>query len=227
MTCTSCAQKIHNALQAIDGVKNVSVHFDTKSVDIVMSQHIDIKDLNEAVQAAGSYSLHMQHEMELASQDTKKGTYYPLILVVLYILLGVGMQQYMQGAFEWKSAMNFFMGGFFIAFSFFKFLDLKGFAESYYSYDIPTKIVPVYGYVYPFIELGLGVSYVTNSAPFWTNVTTLVVMSVSLVGVVQSVVQKRKIQCACLGTVFNLPMSTVTIVEDAGMILMAAAMLFA
>ena len=34
-----------------------------------------------------------------------------------------------------------------------------------------------------------------------------------------------KIRCACLGTVFNLPMSTVTLVEDGLMIAMAAAAL--
>ncbi|OYW82093.1 MAG: heavy metal transporter, partial [Sphingobacteriia bacterium 32-37-4] len=36
---------------------------------------------------------------------------------------------------------------------------------------------------------------------------------------------KKKIQCACLGDVFNLPMSTVTIIEDALMIGMSAVML--
>jgi hypothetical protein len=37
---------------------------------------------------------------------------------------------------------------------------------------------------------------------------------------------KDEIQCACLGTVFKLPMTTVTIVEDLLMVVMAAAMLF-
>ncbi|RYZ78221.1 MAG: heavy-metal-associated domain-containing protein, partial [Proteobacteria bacterium] len=44
-------------------------------------------------------------------------------------------------------------------------------------------------------------------------------------GVLQSVLNKRKIQCACLGAVFNLPMSTVTIIEDGLMIAMSAVML--
>ena len=54
----------------------------------------------------------------------------------------------------------------------------------------------------------------------------LIVISVSITGVLQSVLNKRKIRCACLGTVFNLPMSTVTIIEDALMIAMNGAMLF-
>jgi hypothetical protein len=50
-------------------------------------------------------------------------------------------------------------------------------------------------------------------------------MSVSLIGVVQSVLNKRQIRCACLGAVFNLPMSTVTIIEDGLMIVMSLLML--
>jgi hypothetical protein len=50
-------------------------------------------------------------------------------------------------------------------------------------------------------------------------------MGVSIIGVLQSLVNKRKIQCACLGTVFNLPMSTVTVIEDALMMVMSGTML--
>ena len=119
------------------------------------------------------------------------------------------------------------MAGFFLVFSFFKLLDVGGFANSYRMYDIVAKAVPGYGFVYPFIELALGAAYLTSFQPFLTNTVTLVVMGVSLVGVVQSVVNKRKIRCACLGSVFNLPMTTVTIVEDSLMIGMAAVMLAA
>ena len=42
---------------------------------------------------------------------------------------------------------------------------------------------------------------------------------------VKSLLQRRKIQCACLGTVFNLPMSYVTLTEDLLMVAMAGAML--
>jgi len=64
-----------------------------------------------------------------------------------------------------------------------------------------------------------------NLSPVVVNWVTLVVMTVSILGVLESVLNKKKIQCACLGAVFNLPMSTVTIVEDAIMIAMSAAML--
>jgi hypothetical protein len=40
---------------------------------------------------------------------------------------------------------------------------------------------------------------VTGFQPLPTNSTTLIVMFVSIIGVLQSVLNKRKIRCACLG----------------------------
>jgi hypothetical protein len=48
-------------------------------------------------------------------------------------------------------------------------------------------------------------------------------MAVGLAGVIRAVVSKQSIRCACLGTGFNLPMSTVTIIENSVMLVMAVA----
>ncbi len=152
-------------------------------------------------------------------------TYKPLLIILAYILGVTALVEIRGGAFDWMRAMNTFMAGFFLTFSFFKLLDIPGFASSYRMYDIVAKRIPVYGRVYPFIELALGIAYLTAWNPVVTNLTTLGVMGISLVGVVQSVLTKTKIRCACLGSVFNLPMTTVTIVEDGLMIAMAGAML--
>ena len=117
------------------------------------------------------------------------------------------------------------MAGFFIVFSFFKLLNLQGFADSYRMYDIVAEKWKGWGYIYPFVELVLGLAYLTNWNPNITNWTTVIVLGVSTIGVVKSNLNKRKIKCACLGDVFNLPMSTVTVVEDVTMVAMAAFML--
>jgi hypothetical protein len=71
-----------------------------------------------------------------------------------------------------------------------------------------------------------GLAYLTHWQPALTHWVTIVVMGFSAIGVIRAVVNKQAIRCACLGSVFNLPMSTVTIVEDVGMVLMAAWMLY-
>jgi hypothetical protein len=47
--------------------------------------------------------------------------------------------------------------------------------------------------------------FLTGFNPAITNLTAFVVMTISIIGVLQSFLNKKKIQCACLGAVFNLP----------------------
>lgn len=154
-----------------------------------------------------------------------KPSYYPLIIVVAFLLGVVGLAEIAAGAFDPGRAMRHFMGGFFLGFSFFKFLDLRGFAMSYAMYDVVARRIPAYGFVYPFIELALGAAYIVDFMPTLTNTVTAIVMGISSIGVIQSLLAKRTIRCACLGAVFNLPMSTVTLVEDLLMVIMAIAAL--
>ncbi|CCH00987.1 hypothetical protein FAES_2978 [Fibrella aestuarina BUZ 2] len=251
MHCGSCVQSVQEALQAVDGVKKVAVSLNPQEAVVSMARHIDTATLDRAVKKAGAYTLTdevqvidtmgqhagnakadvlmMPAELNDLAEPSLT-TYKPLLIILAFILgvtalVEVRLGAFTLGTFDAMRAMGTFMAGFFLVFSFFKLLDIEGFARSYRMYDIVAKAIPGYGYVYPFIELALGAAYLTNVNPVLTNWVTLVVMSISLVGVVKSVLDKKKIRCACLGSVFNLPMTTVTIVEDSLMIGMAALML--
>ena len=166
---------------------------------------------------------HNQHHHEPAKSGIK--AYWPLILVLIFVLGLTLHLGWVRGEFDSKNLMLDFMGFFFLMFAFFKLLDVKAFADAYRGYDIPTQLWPTWGYLYPFLELGFAVFYLHRIELFWTNLAVLIVLSISIIGVVRSVMNKQKIKCACLGAGFNLPMSQVTIIEDGAMILMAAFML--
>ena len=189
-----------------------------------MDKHIALSDLQKALPE--KYQISATNHNEMAEQ-TKSWfeTYKPILLIFFYISLVTILFQFKNENFNWMQAMQYFMAGFFLVFSFFKLLNLKGFAESYVMYDVLAKKVPVWAYLYAFVELALGIAYLINFNPIITNTITFVVMSISIIGVLQSVLNKKKIQCACLGAVFNLPMSTVTIIEDALMIVMSGIMI--
>jgi hypothetical protein len=153
--------------------------------------------------------------------------YYPLALIVAYLLGVVGLVEWANGPFHWERAMRHFMAGFFLAFSFFKLLDVRAFADSYATYDLLAGRSRLYALAYPFVELALGAAYLANLWPTLTSWVTLVVMLVGTAGVVRALLARRAVRCACLGSVFNLPMSSVTLVEDASMAVMAAVMLAA
>jgi copper chaperone CopZ len=226
MTCQSCVSKVTEALSAIKGIEKVEVNLEQKEAEIVMGSHIPTEQMQKALDKLGSYTISDKGDHAAQMGMTKEGeeesySYKPLALVLGFILLIVLIHEYNAGDFEWMRAMRNYMGGFFIAFSFFKLLDLKGFAYNYLSYDIITKKWLGWGFVYPFVELAFGIAYLTSFQLRWTAIATIIVMGLSSIGVIKSVLDKQKIKCACLGAGFNLPMSTVTIIEDVGMVVMS------
>jgi copper chaperone CopZ len=225
MTCASCEAKVKSSLLIVPHVTEVEVSKENQTATISMDKHIALSTFQNALDK--KYSIAVIEQKEATGQARSwLATYKPILLIFGYITTIAIIAATHQNTFHWMQAMNIFMAGFFVTFSFFKMLALKGFAESYSMYDIVAKKIKAWGFIYAFIELGLGIAYATNFQPLITNITTLVVMSISIIGVLQSVFNRRKIQCACLGAVFNLPMSTVTIIEDALMIAMSAVMLY-
>lgn len=120
--------------------------------------------------------------------------------------------------------MASFMGGFFIIFGAFKLLDIKGFVHGFRTYDVIAQGLPQYGYVYPFLELGLGFAFLLHQQTTLVSLITLAISMVGLLSVWLKLRKKEKIQCVCLGTVFDLPLTNVTLFENLIMALMAVAM---
>jgi copper chaperone CopZ len=230
MTCTGCEAKVRNLLTKVPGVKNVSINLPEDSATIDMDQHIPLTVLKEALSNYPKYQLseiQRQHHDTISKEEKKSLalTYKPVLLIFGYILTITLLIETTAASFSWVRWVNYFMAGFFLVFSFFKLLNLKGFADSYSMYDIVAKKWKGWGYVYAFIELILGIAFLSGFHPQLTNSVTFVIMTVSIIGVLQTVLNKRKIKCACLGDVFNLPMSTITIIEDGLMIGMSGIML--
>jgi copper chaperone CopZ len=227
MTCNNCVARVQTALAPYADAIEVTL----KPPQIKLSgQKVDVNTLNSALKNVGNYVVGAEilPENHLKNDEEEKSffvTYKPLLLVFFYIFLVTLAIEYAHGSFEMHRFMPNFMAGFFLVFSFFKLLDLRGFAQSYAMYDVLAKRVPAYGYIYPFVELALGTAYLLGYKPMFINTITLFVMTFSSIGVILAVANKQKIRCACLGTGFNLPMTTVTIIEDLLMAAMAAWML--
>lgn len=148
--------------------------------------------------------------------------YYPIFLIIAYIVGVAFINNFHGQGINWQVWMNQFMAGFFLVFSAFKFLNIQGFAEGYATYDLLARRWYTYGFIYPFLELGLGILYLGAWLPVTTPIITIIVMGFSSFGVINSLLKKQNLQCACLGTVINVPLSNVTLIEDLTMVLLAA-----
>jgi hypothetical protein len=232
LKCRSCVSKAASFLDADRRIAEWSVRTDDeRKLLSVTGTQLTADHIRSIVGNAGFdvfEEIHQPAEAQGAAIPGAPSTYkayFPLMLIFLYVIGFVLLSQLRAGHLEWMATMNGFMGSFFVVFSFFKLLDIRGFANAYRSYDIIAKRFPAYGYAYPFVELGLGLCYAMALAPLAANIANFAVMSLSTVGVFRNLLKKTKIQCACLGTGFNLPMSRVTLIEDLLMVGMSAIMI--
>jgi len=232
MTCGSCVARVKGELLKLGDVTSADVQLNAPQAVISMNRHIATGTLQQAVSKAGNYTLselNGYHPSAAMPQDdeteTTGSSYYPIFLIFGYIFVATGLLQIISGGFVAETWMSHFMGGFFLVFSFFKLLNIKGFAEGYSTYDIVAKSFPVWGFIYPFIELLLGLLYLTGLFRTGTNIVTFIVMGISSIGVINSLRSKSPIQCACLGTVIKLPLGKVTLFEDILMVVMSGVMI--
>jgi hypothetical protein len=155
-------------------------------------------------------------------------SYMPLIVIIGVILLAtiaLSVRDAGLGVLSVEGTISYFMIGFFLTFSAFKLMDLKGFAHGYQTYDLLAKRVPVYGYVYPFIELCFGLAMILMPFSVGLLVAEFVVMAFSGLGVAIKLARREEFMCACLGTFLKIPLTKVTLVEDFGMAALALVML--
>ncbi|WP_395739389.1 heavy-metal-associated domain-containing protein [Prosthecobacter sp.] len=226
LSCGSCVQKVTARLLEHADILDAAVTLQPSEARITTRSALSDEAMNDWLKPLGKYRVDQPvPDASPAAPAKNAQTYRPLLILLGYLLLVIAAANIARGVFDPAMSMRLFMGGFFVAFSFFKMLDLRGFSDAYRSYDLVAQAVPAYGLVYPFIEFALGLAYLADWQPRWVNVAAAVVMLVSLVGVLRAVASKKSIRCACLGTVFNLPMSTVTIIEDGLMLMMALASL--
>jgi copper chaperone CopZ len=164
MTCGNCETTVKSKLLTLPDVTSVELSKETKTATISMGKHIALSDLQNAIGGVGGkYQITAMQHNETAEQ-TKSWfeTYKPLLLIFGFVTLVSSILQINNERFDAMQFMQYFMAGFFLVFSFFKFLDLKGFAESYAMYDVIAKRIPAWGYIYPFVELGLGIAFCIN-----------------------------------------------------------------
>ena len=217
MTCDACVKTITARLLAMPHVTAADVSLEKKSVHITASSSISLQDVQKALIDLPKYSV----SDETTQEKTWFETYKPLLTVFVFVFLVSTAYQISLDQFSMNLFMNHIMAGFFIGLSFFKFLDLKSFAESFSNYDPIAQRFLGYGKIYPFLELGLGLLYISSLGLTYAHLITAVILSITTYGVIKRLKSKSPFQCACLGTGFSLPLSSVTVIENVLMITMA------
>jgi cation transport ATPase len=232
MTCNNCKASVEKYLNDLEHVTNVSANLEKGEVEVTMDKPIATNVLQKALPE--KYTLSEKNEdsvlastntstMPMAEGQTKLEQLKPLLLIIFYITIASALLHY--NDWSWSKFMLDFMGLFYIVFGFFKMLDLNGFKDSFRMYDPLAKRLPIYGWAYPFIETALGLMFLMRFEVDVALISTLVVLGITTIGVTKTLLDKKSIRCACLGTALKLPMTEATLIENTVMITMAVLML--
>ena len=231
MTCNNCKASVEKYLNELPNISHVSIDLEKGEVEVTMEKHVASDALQNALPEKYIVSEMKIREdsasnnsSRIPSDKTKLQQLKPLVLILFYITSAAVLLHY--NDWSWNEFMLDFMGLFYIVFGFFKMLDLKGFTESFKMYDLLAKRLPIYGWIYPFIETALGVMFLMRFQLNIALIMTLVVLGITTLGVTKTLLDKKSIRCACLGTALKLPMTEATLIENTIMIAMAALMLF-
>jgi cation transport ATPase len=231
MTCNNCKASVGKYLNDLTHISHVSIDLENGEAEVTMDKHISSEELQNALPEKYTVSEKDGGKVSASSnsstappEKTKLRQLKPLLLILFYITsAGVLLHH---NDWSWIGFMLDFMGLFYIVFGFFKMLDLKGFPESFKMYDPLAKRLPIYGWIYPFIETALGIMFLMRFQVNIALIMTLIVLGITTVGVTKTLLDKKSIRCACLGTALKLPMTEATLIENTIMIAMAALMLF-
>lgn len=175
----------------------------------------------------------LESQREYGDEDTASPelsfleTYSPLLIIVA-ASFGAGFALYIESGFDIMRFMAGFMGLFLLILSLFKLFDLPGFVKGFSMYDFAAGRWPLYAYLYPFIELGLGLAYLSGVLPLLVNLLTAAVMLLGAAGILRVMVfkEKRDVLCACVGTVLKIPLGTISLLENCSMAIMAIVMIW-
>lgn len=219
MTCSSCVATVTKAIESIRNVKNVTVSLDPGLAVVESNEDVSVDVIHSVLPDKFSVKPFKYYEdMNTDDKESFLAKLFPLILILSYISLTSIIINFGRSL---DDLMMDFMGIFFIVFSFFKFLDYKSFPNSFAMYDPLAKALPLYGWIYPFIETILGLMFLFRFQLFTSIIITILLLSITTYGVVNVLKNKQTIQCACLGTAIKLPMTIATLIENGIMIIMA------
>lgn len=161
----------------------------------------------------------LAEELDVESEsDQSETSYVPVVAVfstaaLLSVATGDGWMGFMAYALAILACL--------------KLMDIDSFIEGFRQYDLITPHLPVYGKLYPFLELLIALGIAGAIAPIWTGMASLLVGLAGAIAVIKAAyIEKRDLNCACIGGNSRAPLGAISLTENLMMLFMGVFLLF-
>ncbi|WP_226793097.1 MauE/DoxX family redox-associated membrane protein [Altererythrobacter sp. CC-YST694] len=164
----------------------------------------------------------------LAVRDPGAKTYRPVIAVFAIAgALALLLSQSLFGSPLTLRALEWFIAFSMAILAMLKLQDVDKFATMFLGYDLLARRWVPYAFIYPFAEALAGALMAARLLPWLAIPISLFIGSIGAISVFYAVyVQKRELECACVGGSGKVPLGPVSLLENVMMVAMAIWMMF-
>lgn len=141
-----------------------------------------------------------------------------LLLLTIMIIIYLGNLYYLNWNLDTlekkKTFLHNVVGTVFLLLGIVKLYNLNQFVSIFNKYDIIGSNIPSYGYLFPFLEIILGILFLKQSKIRLLYPFTIILITINILGVINGLQSKYKLKCGCIGSFIDLPLSYLTILEN-------------
>jgi glutaredoxin len=156
--------------------------------------------------------------------DPKEGKTYQPVLAVFAVTLPAAITACLaiESGFDFLRIVELFIAFSMIVLGILKLQDLQSFATGFVQYDFVARRYVPYSYVYPFVEAGAGVLMIAGLWPWVVAPFVLLVSTIGAISIIKAVyIEKRDLNCACVGGGSSVPLGFISLTENLMMMAMA------
>ncbi len=149
-------------------------------------------------------------------QPKNTATYQPIItLFSIGLLLAIAITWLTLDAIFTSKTIEWFISISMVLLGLQKLMDLERFTTMFLTYDLLAQRWIRYSYIYPFVEAGAGLMMIMGVLTWISAPAAFFVASVGAVSVFKAVyIDKRELECACVGGDRNVPLGFVSLTEN-------------
>lgn len=153
-------------------------------------------------------------------RDEDEKTYQPVVAVfAIAALAALGVSWSAYGDFTTVRAAEWFVALSMAMLAMLKLRDIRSFSTMFLNYDLLARRWVPYSYIYPFAEALAAVLMIAGVLTFISAPIALFIGTVGAVSVIKAVwVDRRELECACVGGDTNVPLGFVSLTENLFMI---------
>jgi len=145
-------------------------------------------------------------------------TYLPVFYVYAFSLL-ISLNIVFFYDLNIRSLFLYFLGFFSLTFGILKFINLNSYIDSLLEYDFIAQRFKFYAYLIPVFEIVFGVLFVLQKEYLLIEYLCIIFFTLNIVVIANALEKRRNFTCACMGGLFKIPLSYVSLLESLTMVL--------